>query len=196
MKTILIISLLLISSLNAYSQTKYILPCGADLLEASLDSAMAQVGTVEKTGRNDGPVEKYLSAVGLSKGAPYCAAGQYWCFFVGAKALALSLSEIPILRTGVANAIFNDAARKGSKVGYSAEKHDLIVWRRRGSYKGHVERILETGRAGWVKTVGFNTRSGNNAIRRKREGVFIRRRNIYHPIGRLSIRGLVGFERI
>jgi hypothetical protein len=39
------------------------------------------VGTQEATGRNDGEVvEKILNSVGLSKGAPYCAAFNYWCY--------------------------------------------------------------------------------------------------------------------
>lgn len=41
--------------------------------------AASQIGTQEATGRNDGPVVKYLTSVGLSKGDPYCAAFIYWC---------------------------------------------------------------------------------------------------------------------
>jgi hypothetical protein len=42
-------------------------------------TALREVGTQEKTGNNDGPVDKYLAAVGLSKTRnPYCAAFVYW----------------------------------------------------------------------------------------------------------------------
>lgn len=41
----------------------------------------SQIGVYEKTGKNDGEqVEKYLRAVGLGKGYPYCAAGIAWSF--------------------------------------------------------------------------------------------------------------------
>jgi len=44
-----------------------------------LTTAASQIGTQEATGHNDGPVVKYLTSVGLSKGDPYCAAFVYWC---------------------------------------------------------------------------------------------------------------------
>lgn len=62
--------------------------------EAVMAAAASQIGTVEKTGRNDGPVEKYLTSVGLSKGDPYCAAFVYWC---GREALG---SRNPFPRSG------------------------------------------------------------------------------------------------
>ncbi len=62
--------------------------------EAVLAVAAGQVGTVEKSGHNDGPVEKYLTSVGLAKGDPYCAAFVYWC---GRQALA---ARNPFPRSG------------------------------------------------------------------------------------------------
>lgn len=45
------------------------------------------VGTKEATGKNDGEiVEKILASVGLSKGAPYCAAFNYWCYLQAGEA--------------------------------------------------------------------------------------------------------------
>jgi hypothetical protein len=48
--------------------------------ELIIKTAEKEVGVVEKTGKNDGEVEKYLVAVGLpaKSGAPYCAAFVYW----------------------------------------------------------------------------------------------------------------------
>ena len=41
--------------------------------------AVTQIGTQERTGHNDGPVDKYLAAVGLGGTRnPYCAAFVYW----------------------------------------------------------------------------------------------------------------------
>ncbi|MFP4368605.1 MAG: hypothetical protein ACLFR2_03410 [Candidatus Kapaibacterium sp.] len=50
------------------------------------------------------------------------------------------------------------------------------------------------GSGGWIKTIGFNTTSGIPGD--KREGVFIRNRNIYHPLGRMLVRGIAGFRSI
>lgn len=41
--------------------------------------AISQIGTQEASGRNDGPVVKYLRSVGLYAGDPYCAAFVHWC---------------------------------------------------------------------------------------------------------------------
>ena len=187
----LIIALLLNAEI-IFSQSKYLLPCKKGLLEASLDTALAQVGTIERTGRNDGDVEKYQTAAGIPKGSAYCAAGQYYCFLRAAIALSLNIIEIPIIKTGVANYIFNDAVAKGKKTKYFPCKHDLIVWRKGSGRNGHIERIIEPEKAGWVKTVGFNT-SSKTSSRKFDYGVFIKRRNIFHTLGRLSVRGLIGF---
>ena len=47
--------------------------------KAFLDKCRSQLGTREKTGRNDGDVVKYLVAAGAEEGDPYCAAFIYWC---------------------------------------------------------------------------------------------------------------------
>ncbi|MGA2296010.1 MAG: hypothetical protein ABSG15_00495 [FCB group bacterium] len=188
---LLLCILILISDSN-YAQEKYLLSSSKILLEVSRDTALAQVGTLEKTGNNDGEVEKYQKAVGLKRGDAYCAAGQYWCFLVSADALGLNHNEIPIKRTGVANLMFNDAKQRGSKTSYKATMHDLLVWRKRNTNSGHIERIINAGKAGWVLTVGFNTGSGKPGS--ACDGVYLRKRNILHPLGRMAVRGLIGFN--
>jgi hypothetical protein len=169
---------------------KYVVPANKSLLGASLDTAIAQVGTRESTGNNDGPVAKYLASVGLPEGYPYCAAGQYYCFLSAARALGTDIQMIQIEKSAVANAIYNDAAKRGTAKAYQPARHDLIVWRNPGSFSGHIERIVECGRGGWVKTVAFNTGGGS---RRDGEGVYFRKRNIFHMLGRMRVRGLIGF---
>jgi len=47
--------------------------------ESLMATAIKEVGTQEKTGHNDGPVDKYLASVGLGGTRnPYCAAFVYW----------------------------------------------------------------------------------------------------------------------
>lgn len=191
MKYIILVLLVIMSlKLNAYE--RYVVDCRVDLLKASLDSAIAQIGTIEKTGKNDGDVCKYLASVGLKSGNPYCAAGVYWCFVTSANDLGLSLMDIPVYRTGLANKMFNEVKAKARRTRYEAEINDLIVWRKRASFKGHIERIVETSKVGWVKTVAFNVKGMIND--KNVEGVFFKKRNVYHPIWNMNVRGLIGFE--
>ncbi len=174
------------------SPVKYSLECRSDLLAAALDSARSQVGILEATGRNDGDVVKYLASVGLTKGNPYCAAGVYYCFRAAAFDLKLSSKQIPIPRTGLANAFYDRARKAGRLESYLPEVGDLIVWRKGRSAFGHVEWIISVGERGWTETVGFNT--SKTVDGKKVQGVFRQKRNIFHPLGRLHIRGLVGFR--
>ncbi len=190
MKILILVTFLAFNICNGF--TKYSLYCDCKLLDASYDSMMTQVGIIEKTNQNDGEVQKYLRLIGLKGNYPYCAAGQYWCFYVSAKALKIDIKSIPIQRTGFANAMFNFAKMKGKKMAFFPQKHDLIVWRKLNSSKGHIERIISVQSKGWVKTVGFNSSS---IIKNKKiEGVFMHKRNIFHILGLLRIRGLIGFE--
>lgn len=189
MKIIIIILSLITFSLGI-GQTKFILNCNADLLDSSLDSAVSQIGIIEKTNKNDGDVEKYLRLFGLKKGQPYCAAGQYWCFYVSARELGLPLSEIPITKSPLAFKIFIDASKKGIRGHYQATMNDLIVWRKKNRKNGHIERVFHVSEKGNIMTIGFNSKDRKSG----RQGVFFQKRNIYHPIGRLMIKGLIGFK--
>ena len=179
------------------SQAKYCIVCDSRLLESSMDSCRLQVGVVEETGRNDGrQIEQYLASVGLGAGNPYCYAGQYWCFAVAAKALSLASSEIPIKKTGLASEAFFAAKKTGKRIKLFLAKYDLIVWRKGKTVFGHVERIVSVGKGGWVITVGFNTSGSVNGSQMKGEGVYQKKRNIYHLLGRMPLRGLIGFIAI
>lgn len=171
------------------SQSKFEVSCINDLLVTSYEIGLQQVGTIEKSNRNDGDVLKYLYSVGLTAGNPYCAAGQYFCFAEAVRKLNLTTQTIPIPRTGLANAIFDYCKNTGKKVNYVAAKHDLIIWRRGSTPFGHIERIIDVQKKGNVRTLAFNV-SDINGI----EGVFVKKRNIHHPIRRLKIRGLIGFK--
>lgn len=186
MKYCLLVIFLIV--VECVSQKRYELQCREDLLEVSLDSAISQVGVREKSNRNDGEVEKYLRIFNLKSGNPYCAAGQYWCFYRAAIDLKISLEEIPILKSASALAMFNYAKKTGVRTKYKAERNDLVFWRRKNSERGHVERIFMVGKSGVVFTIGFNTVNKETG----EEGVFVQKRNLYEPLGRLVIRGVVG----
>lgn len=194
---ILVIFLLFAATIESLSATKYLIPCKITLIKASRDSAIAQVGVREKTGKNDGfKVEQYLKSVGRFKGDAYCAAGQYWCFYSACLDLKYPLTEIPIYKTGSTVTMFNKAIRTGHKIIPVPSNNDLIFWRKPNEWKGHVERIIEVLKAGWIKTVGFNTSSGNNGSQDDGEGVYFRKRNVNHFLGRMVLRGFLGFKPV
>ena len=170
-------------------QTRYEIKTTCDMLDRSFMNLISQVGVQEATGKNDGKqIAEYLASVGIYKPASYCMAGQYWCFY------SVDSNNVPLRRSGVAIHSHSYAKANGIKTKYIAKTHDLIVWKKFGSWQGHVERIIEVGDAGWVKTVGFNTSNGLTGSQREGDGVFIRKRNIRYKIGSLHILGLVGFK--
>lgn len=187
------ISILILSYSLCLSQSRYILKCDTALLNKSKEIALLQIGVKEKTNKNDGiEVEKYLKSVGLGKGYPYCKAGQYYCY---AEANKIIKTINPIPRTALANKIYDIAQKKNRKSQYIPNDHDFIVWRTPKAVTGHIERVIEVNKGGWVKTVAFNTTSGNYGNQRDGGGVYQRKRNILHPLGRMAIRGLVGFNK-
>lgn len=190
MKYIIILSILLYS--NLYGFEKYMLPCNRDLLERSLSIAIKESGTVEKSNRNDGPVLKYLKAVGISYQAPYCAAGQYWSFLKAAEELGIPESVIPIKKTASVRIMYNHAKSAGKRARFTIDTYDLLVWRIPNSSRGHIERVAAKKAKGNIICIGFNTTKFING--KRFEGVFLRKRNYLHPLGRLLFKGVIGFR--
>lgn len=186
MKAIIILLLL---TLQLQAGVKYTIPASLSVLVKSDSVLKTQVGVTEKTGNNDGEVEKYLKFVGLGKGYPYCAAGQLWCFGQVTK-------QLPYPKSALALTPFLYAKSKGNLVQYKPEPYDLIIWNTPGTSNGHIERIVLTGQGGWVTTVGFNTSSGVAGNQRDGGGVYYRKRNLFHVLGRMQIKGLVGWIKI
>ncbi len=184
-----ICTLIFLALFSAQSNHKYNLECRQDILQTSEKIMLLQVGKVE-TPLNRGIAEIYLSSVGLGAGNPYCAAGQYYCYLEAVKELNFSKYLIPFARTGLSRKILSDAAYKGIQTIYQPCRNDFIIWRVIGSsWQGHIERVISVGKAGWVTTVGFNVKLTDG-----KEGVAIKKRNIYHLIGKLKVAGIVGFE--
>jgi len=189
-KYIILLLAMLCVYANARANRAYSLHCKQEILELSENIALSQVGVKEKSNNNDGEPEKYLHSVGLKKGNPYCLAGQYWSFKKAVDSLGLKYKEIPIPKTGLVYNIFHHAEKYGKATEYYPSKHCFLIWIYPNKRKGHIERIIEVGKAGWVKTIAFNT-SKDYSNSRDGEGVYIKNRNIYNPLGRLNIIRLV-----
>ena len=194
-KFLSIIYLLLSAVISLHGASRYTLPCRYILIDKSREICKSQMGLREKTGHNDGlHVENYLKAVGLNpKGKyPYCYAGQYWTYLQACIELNICLNEIPIPKSGLANAPYNFAVKHGKKTRYKTKKNDFLIWR--GDKGGHIERIDSVGKAGWVYTYGFNTSNGKTGNQREGNINSRRSRNIFHLLNRMRVRGLVGLE--
>jgi len=190
MKFFFIILLFIASALTltVHGQEKYNLVCEPYLIQLASDSLHTQVGIKEKTGNNDGEVEKYLKAVGLGKGYPYCVAGLYWCYWVNAK----KNSDIPFQRTALAQGQFNYAKKHGQKVPYKPAVNDWLIWRLGNTVSGHGEWIDSIISPLLVRNVGFNTSNGLVGSKREGNGVFYVTRSLVHPMSRLIPKGLIG----
>jgi hypothetical protein len=79
-KCVIFLTIALLLANQAYTQKRYVLNCDKILLSRSHKIALNEVGTVEKSNKNDGDVEKYARLFGLGTGTQYCAAGQYYAF--------------------------------------------------------------------------------------------------------------------
>lgn len=185
----LLVFLSSISLLNP--QVRYTLVCRQDLLIASRSVLHSQVGVLETSPNRGSQISLYQQAVGIPAGSSYCYAGQFYCFSKAAANLHLDLSFVPIPRSGLANSALNLAVKLGYRTSYIPHIDDLITWKFSDSPFGHVERIVAVHSAGWVSVIGFNTGSKNQS---DGEGVFFKKRNIFHALGRMRIRGLVGFR--
>jgi len=172
--------LLCLLPLSGYSKSRYEINADSMLITLAQEIMHQQVGTLERTNRNDGEVARYLKPFGLPTGSPYCAAGIYWAYLSAADLLMMKYSSIPIPKTGLANAIVNYAKKYGNRIEYSANIFDLIVWNKASTPFGHIEVIDSIARGGNIITIGFNT---SKFIDNKlKEGVFYQKRNIYNRL--------------
>lgn len=175
-------------ALQLLANQKFNLTTTNTILVNSRAVLFAQLGVTENKPNWGFPIQDYLYSVGIKTPAPYCNAGQYYCFWK-------VTNNIPMVKSGLAISTFQRASKVGVKVPYRAEIDDLIVWNKPKTIFGHIERVVEVGKAGWITTIGFNTTSGNKGNQRDGGGVYKRKRNIYHPLGRNVIKGLVGWKR-
>ena len=187
MKHLIFILAFLFISINLYAGTRYEIIADSSVVHLSKIILLEQVGVHEKTGHNDGKeVESYLKSIGLGKGYAWCMALQYWCF---QQASAILNKLNPLLKTGLANSEYNYALANGTVSDYIPEENDLIVWKETNSSSGHIERVEEVNGINTVITIGGNSSGYSNY-----DGVALHVRHISSPLGRMNVRGLIGFN--
>jgi len=182
------IILFLALQINVSGQNKYNLNCDSSILYCSEKILIdfAEQGINERENK-DIIFEFIKKSGGNNINDAWCYALQYYSFF--------KCSNINIIpRSLVANSVFNYALKNGKKAKYEAARHDLIVWKKYNSWKGHIERIIRVINKNLVITIGGNTSKykGSNS---NGDGIFYKQRNIRSALSRyLLIRGLIGFK--
>lgn len=172
---------------------KYELNCSYELLYKKEQISKGFMGLREKTGNNDGYwIDRFNASVGNPKKASYCNAGQYFCWD-SAKRVLKFMYQIPVPRSGLANSTFNYAAKKGKKVVVTPKKYDYIIWRMPNKINGHIETIDSVISRVKVRTKAYNTSFGSGTVQNG-NGCGYKIRYLFHPMGLLQFRGLVGFR--
>jgi hypothetical protein len=178
--------------------TKYSIPIESECFNAvTLSNVELEMGKRELTGKNDGKhIRKYMSAVNLGypKGYPYCASGLVYCMNNACDSLN---TPYPFSKKSASANYHYDNARKIGKLDTSIiHQGDLIVWKNVKSYSGHIEIIYGQKNEHVVLTMGFNTSNGKRGSQREGNGNYYRERNINHPLSRMRLRGLIGFDYV
>lgn len=170
---------------DGMSQIRYEVQTLLNTNQLRVEIATSQIGIREET--NQLQILNYLNRVGIKGMTAWCAAFQYWVMDEACKKLCIQ-NTLP--RTAVANAYFDYGKSKGKRTSYKANPGDLIVWKS-DSWTGHVGLVVRQVSKQTVETIEGNTSSlsvrTGGAVERKQ-------RSIYHPIGKLKVRGLIGFN--
>ncbi|MBS7565080.1 CHAP domain-containing protein [Mucilaginibacter sp. Bleaf8] len=131
---------------------------------ATIAVALTQLGVHEKTGNNDGPeVEKYLKAVGLNKGNPWCMAFVVWCVNTAGTQLGV---RNPLLKTGGVLKQWNGTLCKRTKTPAPGSIFIMDFGKGTG-HTGFVERV----EGNIIHTIEGNTNDDGS-----REGIKVCRR--------------------
>ena len=190
----LILILLLLVNVAASQPQKWVIEidrCDFETIsELRMELLEGEVGVMEIGNNRGSRVDEYNdSALGFKKGrgAPYCQSVAMWAW--------MKAGFIPYPRTAVANAPFDYARRNGKRVSYAPERGDEMTWNYPGSWKGHKETVAKVLENGFVVTVAGNVTGSSLSNDPVGGGVKLMRRGIFQKIGKMQMRGLVGFRR-
>jgi len=155
------------------------------VLKNSHSLCLQQMGKYE-TGHNQGShIKEYMDYVNLSykKHYAYCMAMQSWCF----------QDRIPFKRTASTQGFYDYCKKNGTKTKPKFGKHSIIIWKKKGKYRGHVGRIDERIKKQSVYSLEGNT-SPNKGDPRDGDGNYKKVRHLNHIISNMYVRAIINFE--
>lgn len=193
MKRILFIMILLVTSDAAFcpAANRYELPSGKFLIQFHQEIMRSQIGI--SNANNPKQVKEYLDSARVRYYNPFCASGIVWALKKASGILKTFntyfgtrfITDLPYPASAMANAPYNYALKHGTETAYAPAMFDKLIWRHKNGINGHIESVDSVGTGGWVRTIAFNT--DNRKVKFKK-------RNVFHILGRLQVRGLVGFK--
>jgi len=140
---------------RVYGQTR-LSPAEKDsLLSVVIKIAESQEGIRERTGNNDGEVEKYLKLVGLRRGNPYCTSGLFWVYNeAGVRLLVENPAYSPNWALKPMKVVYRKVKPPDD---YVMEKGDIMLFYIPTKKRiGHGE-LIKSEFGEYYKTTGFNT---------------------------------------
>lgn len=168
---------------------RYVRPCAAAVVERATLAAASQVGTLERPGNRGPDVARYLRAVRLAEGYPYCLAGIVWAYDT-----ARADQPLPMQRTGSTWRLWSWTVQHAAPAPWRVRRGDVLLWNLPGTQTGHAELVEHVRKGGWVRTIGWNTtRPGVRGSVRDGGGVHRHNRLTTHPLARLHLMGVLGF---
>lgn len=185
MQKAIIILFLVVGITTGNSQRRYELPELRASAELRVHLASKEIGITEEN--NSLRVYEFQKAVGITRRDAWCSAFQY---YIANKAAMILKQYNPYPKSGLANAIYRIAITKGVRTKYNALVGDYIIWKVANAFYGHIGIIAE------VKQNKVYTIEGNTGSVTIRTGGMVAKkfRSITNPIGKLKVRGLVGFK--
>ena len=193
-KVLVLLSLLYSQVTILQASEKWRINGSETIITRGYEIALAFEGVREATGKNDGYWQRrFQKSVGISAGSPYCYAFQYFCMDSARRELGLEEAQMPLPKTGLANAFLDYASKRGQKVEYRAKRYNFLLWRFEKRYwsKGHIAGILEVSNGGNIITIEANTRCGSQGNEREGDGICQKKRNYKHPLGRMKYKAII-----
>lgn len=168
----------------------------APVNEKAVAVASQYLGIEEKTGRNDGPeVERFLAAVGLGKGQPWCAAFVVYSYGAAAKPAANPLPKIARVallwqRAGDRPSRYRLIEKDDLLTGLvRPQPGDIAIWLYGSgpNPNGHTG-LLRSGNRLTLQTIEGNTMPTNSGNQREGGGVYARERRTSSLVGLIRVR--------
>lgn len=140
-----------------------------------LETALSFEGVTELTGANDGPdIKRFLAAVGLNAGNPYCAAFISFC-------LDSARVDRPKVRSGLASHFItgnSTPAREVLRGTVEIFPGTILIWRKGNTIYGHAGFVISQEGPARFTTIEANTGAGAYGNQRDGDGVWRREREI------------------
>lgn len=197
MKIILMITVIMLMSLNLISQERYVLKCPPEKAYTQEEfqeilNDMLGKGENEINNRGD-EIDEWARLAGLPNPKNPKAEGWAWCQ-IKTTAARIMAGFLPYPKTALANAPFNYAKKYGQKTLCKPQIGDEQKWIYPGKGSGHNEDVVKIFKNGNTLNNAGNVGQHSRTNDAKRSKVCLIQRTPGKPIGKMRHRGYDGFD--